>query len=152
MKKTLHSVVLSLMLAAPTFYGVAQAKDIQAEASLYDRLGGYNAVAAVVTDLFPRLAGDKQLGRFWAHRGDDGIAREKQLIIDFIANKAGGDLYYTGRDMKISHVGMRISESDWDILMKHISATLDKFKLAKRERQDVIDFMESTKADMVELP
>jgi len=124
----------------------------QNESSLYQRLGGYNAIVAVVNDLVPRLAKDKQLGRFWAHRGSDGIAREKQLLVDFIAHKAGGNLYYTGRDMKISHKDMRISENDWTRLMTHLSATLDKFKLAKRERNDVIAFIESTKDDMVERP
>ena len=54
--------------------------------------------------------------------------------------------------MKVSHIEMRISESDWRIMMKHLDATLDKFQLADRERNDVIAFIESTKADIVELP
>jgi hypothetical protein len=51
--------------------------------SLYDRLGGYDAITAVANDLLPRLQTDPQLGRFWAHRGEDGVKREKQLLIDF---------------------------------------------------------------------
>ncbi|MCW8928806.1 MAG: group 1 truncated hemoglobin [Gammaproteobacteria bacterium] len=135
-----------------TLSSVSCASTSQDNRTLYERLGGYDAVVAVVNDLVPRLAKDKKLGRFWAHRGDDGIDREVQLVIDFIANKAGGKLYYTGREIKESHVGMRISEDDWKIFMKHLDATLDKFKLPPRERKDVIDFMESTKKDMVELP
>jgi hemoglobin len=69
--------------------------------SLYERLGGYDGIVAVVDDLLPRLAGDATLARFWAHRGSDGIAREKQLLIDFLASAAGGPLYYSGRDMKL---------------------------------------------------
>ena len=141
------SVVLTLVCVLPGMLNAAEA-----EKSLYERLGGYDAVVAVVDNLVPRLAADKQLGRFWAHRGDDGIDREKQLIVDFIANKAGGKLYYTGRDMKQSHVGMRISESDWRIFIKHLEVTLDHFKLAPKERKDVIAFMQSTKKDMVEKP
>ena len=45
--------------------------------SLYERLGGYDALTAVANDLLPRLQGDSQLGRFWKNRSDDGIAREK---------------------------------------------------------------------------
>jgi len=41
--------------------------------TLYERLGGYGAIAAVANDLLPRLQADPQLGRFWAHRGEDGI-------------------------------------------------------------------------------
>jgi len=151
MFKKITGSILAMTLGSAILMGLAHAGAKPAEASLYDRLGGYNAIVAVVDDLVARLADDKQLGRFWAHRGDDGIAREKQLIVDFVANQAGGDLYYTGRDMKISHVGMRISESDWDIFMNHLNATLDKFELPAKERQDVIDFMASTKADMVEV-
>jgi hemoglobin len=46
--------------------------------TLYERLGGYDAIATVANKLLPRLENDAQLGRFWANRGDDGIAREKQ--------------------------------------------------------------------------
>jgi len=118
--------------------------------SLYERLGGYDAIAAVANDLLPRLQGDSELGRFWAHRGDDGIEREKQLLIDFLCSNAGGPLLYTGRDMKISHKGMRISESDWSVFIGHLNDTLDGFKLPQREHDDVVAFIQTTKADIVE--
>ena len=51
--------------------------------SLYQRLGGYDAIAAVADDLLPRLMNDQLLGRFWQNRAADSIAREKQLLIDF---------------------------------------------------------------------
>jgi hemoglobin len=88
-----------------------------AEKTLYDRLGGYDAVTAFANDLLPRLQSDSQLGRFWENRGDDGIEREKQLLIDYLCANAGGPMYYTGRDMKTSHRGMRISESDWSAFL-----------------------------------
>src|SRR5215475_8904122 len=56
--------------------------------TLYERLGGYDAICAVANDLLPRLQSDPQLGRFWAHRGADGVAREKQLLIDFLSHAA----------------------------------------------------------------
>ena len=120
------------------------------EQSLYTRLGGYDAIAAVCADLLPRLRADAQLGRFWQHRSDDGIQREYQLLVDFLCNAAGGNLYYTGRDMKLSHKGMRISESDWSLFMGHLNATLDQFQVPDLERAQVVGFIESTKADMVE--
>ena len=118
--------------------------------SLYERLGGYEAISAVVNNLLPRLQADSELGRFWQHRGADGIAREKQLLIDFLSSNAGGPMYYTGRDMVSSHQGMHISEHDWTSFLAHLNATLDAFQVPKRERDDVIGFIESTKADMVE--
>jgi hemoglobin len=120
------------------------------EATLYQRLGGYDAIAAVCADLLPRLQADEQLGRFWKNRGEDGLKREYQLLVDFICNAAGGPLYYTGRDMVLTHKGMRISSSDWDIFMRNLDLTLDKFALPAAERADVVAFIESTRADMVE--
>jgi hemoglobin len=86
--------------------------------SLYGRLGGYDAIAAVVNDLLPRLRADPLLGRFWRHRPEDSLKRSKQLLIDFLCSSAGGPLYYTGRDMKSSHKGMSISESDWSAFLR----------------------------------
>jgi hypothetical protein len=51
----------------------------QAADTLYTRLGGYDAIAAVADDLLPRLMSDSQLGRFWTHRAEDSVRREKQL-------------------------------------------------------------------------
>ena len=120
------------------------------EKTLYARLGGYDAISAVANDLLPRLMSDSQLGRFWKNRGEDGINREKQLLIDYLCSNAGGPLLYTGRDNKTSHKGMGISESDWEQFIGHLNATLDNFQLPQQERSDVIAFIESTKADIVE--
>jgi len=118
--------------------------------TLYARLGGYDPIAAVADDLLPRLVSDTQLGRFWAHRGADGVRREKQLLIDFLCSSAGGPMYYTGRDMPSTHKGMRISDSDWQRFLGHLRATLDKFRVPEPERREVLAFVESTKAAIVE--
>jgi len=128
----------------------ANADSPQKQKSLYERLGGYDAIAAVVDDLVQRLAADPKLGRFWAHRGADGVKREKQLVVNFIVDRAGGPLFYSGRDMVTSHKGMKISESDWRIFMTHLRATLEKFKVPDHEKSDVIGFVESLKITMVE--
>jgi len=53
------------------------------EATLYARLGGYDAIAAVADNLVSRLMADERLGRFWAHRGTDGVLREKTVVDRF---------------------------------------------------------------------
>lgn len=118
--------------------------------SLYTRLGGFDAISAVVDDLLPRLSSDARLGRFWENRGEDGIARERQLLVDFLCSNAGGPMYYTGRDMLLSHKGMGISSEDWDAFIGHLEATLDHFDVPAQERSDVLAFIDSTKADIVE--
>lgn len=118
--------------------------------SLYERLGGYDGITAFVNDLLPRLEGDAQLGRFWQHRGDDGIAREKQLLVDYLCYKAGGPVYYTGRDMKTSHKGMQISESDWTVFLGHAGATMQALQVPAQECDDVVAFVLGLKDDIVE--
>lgn len=118
--------------------------------SLYTRLGGYDAIAAVVENLLPRLMSDARLGRFWQNRGDDGVRRERQLLIDFLCASAGGPVYYTGRDMALSHTGMKISGSDWTSFIGHLNATLDAFQVPRQEHSEVLSFIESTKRDIVE--
>ena len=118
--------------------------------TLYERLGGYDAISAVANDLLPRLQADPQLARFWQYRGEDGVKREKQLLIDFLCSSAGGPLYYTGRDMKTSHIGMKISESDWSAFLGHLNATLEAFRVPQAERVEVVAFVQSTKKDIVE--
>ncbi len=118
--------------------------------SLYERLGGYDGITAFANDLLPRLEADSQLGRFWQNRGDDGIAREKQLLVDYLCSNAGGPMYYTGRDMKLAHTGMKISESDWSIFLQHAGATMEALQVPKQEGDEVAAFVLSLKADIVE--
>lgn len=118
--------------------------------SLYKRLGSYDGITTFVNDLLPRLERDSQLGRFWQNRGDDGIAREKQLLIDYLCSSAGGPMYYTGRDMKTSHKGMKISDSDWSIFLDHVGATMKALQVPQQECDDVVEFILSLKGDIVE--
>lgn len=119
------------------------------EHSLYSRLGGYDAISAVVHELLPRLIADPQLGRFWENRGDDGINREKQLLIDYLCTNAGGPVLYTGRDNKTSHRGMGITEQDWQCFIQHLEATLSHFQVPQSETNEVLSFIETTKNDIV---
>ena len=121
------------------------------ERSLYERLGGYDGITAFANDLLPRLQGDSQLGRFWKSRGDDGLTREKQLLIDYICSSAGGPVYYTGRNMRTTHVGMKISESDWEVFLGHAGATMESLGVPDQERNDVGGFVLSLKDDVVEV-
>jgi len=118
--------------------------------TLYERLGGYDAISAVVNNLVPRLREDPQLAQYWRHLGEDRLKRSKQLLIDFLCSGAGGPLFYTGRDMKTSHKGMGISESDWSVFLGHLHATLAAFQVPQAERDEVVAFIQGTKMDMVE--
>src|SRR5882672_5541863 len=137
-------------MLVPSSLGLEENTMSNGTKTLYERLGGYAAIAAFADDLLPRLRADPQLERFWAHRGEDGVAREKQLLIDFLCASAGGPVYYRGRDMVLTHRGMRISESDWNIFLGHAGATLAKFDVPEKERNEVVAFVQSLKRQIVE--
>lgn len=118
--------------------------------TLFERLGGYDGISAFASDLLPRIQGDPKLGRFWAHRGNDGLAREKQLLIDYLCNCTGGPLFYTGRDMKTTHLGMKISDEDWGIFLEHAGATIGALEVPQAEADEVVAFVLSLRDDIVD--
>ncbi|HKD67972.1 MAG TPA: group 1 truncated hemoglobin [Candidatus Binataceae bacterium] len=121
------------------------------EKSLYTRLGGYDAIAAVVDDLIPRLQGDRLLARFWSSpRAVESNRRERQMAVDFIAAAAGGPTYYLGRDMKTGHAGMGITVEDYNAFKRHLGAVLEKFHVPERETGEVMAFVASLERDIVE--
>lgn len=117
--------------------------------SLYERLGGYDAIATVTNAVYVGLRSDDRLRRFYDHRGDDGVEREKQLLIDFLASAAGGPLYYTGRSMKTVHEGMGLDEDDWQRAVGFLTAALDSFDVPERETAEVLALVQSTKQAIV---
>jgi hemoglobin len=120
-------------------------------ASLYTRLGGYDAIAAVVDDLLPRLRADALLSRFWTSpRSANTHNRERQLAVDFIAAAAGGPTIYLGRDMKMSHKGMGITNADYAAFMRCLSDTLSAFEVPEPERSEVVAFVTSLEPEIVE--
>jgi hemoglobin len=121
------------------------------QVTLYENLGGYDGIEAFVNNLLPRLKQDKQLSRFWQNRGDDGMAREKQLLIDYLCASSGGPLYYTGRSMNQSHTGMKISESDWNTFIGHAVDTMNCFQLTQHTQDAIAAFVNSLKPEIVEI-
>jgi hemoglobin len=120
--------------------------------SLYERLGGYDAIAAVTDALMVRIRNDDKLRRFYDHRGADGVAREQQLLVDFLCASSAGPLIYTGRDMTTVHIGMRLDEEDWKRAIGHLTETLEAFEVPEQEKGEVLVFTESLKPEIVEVP
>lgn len=118
--------------------------------TLYERLGGYDAIASIADDLMPRMRADANLRRFYEHRGEDGLQRSRQLLIEFICAAAGGTVYYAGRDMKTTHKGMRINDGDWSAFIGYVNDTLDHLRVPQAERDEVVALMQGTRADIVE--
>ncbi len=120
------------------------------EKSLYEQLGGYEAICAASDDLIARIQSDPQLGGYWKGQGTSTKRKERQLIVDFLVEAFGGPAYYNGREMKPLHEGIGISDSDWDVFTRHVVATLDNFGVQGREREEFLAAADSLKGDIVE--
>ena len=118
--------------------------------TLYKRLGGYDAIAAVTDDFIGRLATDAQLGKFFAGHATDSKQRIRQHVVDFLCVATGGPCVYKGRDMKTSHAGLGISEAEWNKGVTHLVASLDKFKVPQKEKDDLLAAASGLKKDIVE--
>jgi len=118
--------------------------------SLYQRLGGYDAIAAVSDEFIARLATDEQEKRFFIGFSDDSKARIRQHVVDFICKATGGPCYYTGRDMKTAHAGSGISKADWERTLKIFGEVLNKFKVPEQEQKDLAAAIGPLEKDIVE--
>ena len=116
-------------------------------ASLYDRLGKKDAIAAVVKDLVEeRVAKDNRINSFFLNT--DIPAFEAKLV-DQICQASGGPCTYTGKDMKTAHVGMKIKDVDFTALVEDLKLSLDHFKVDARSQQDLIGALAAMHDDVV---
>ena len=120
------------------------------EPSLYARLGGYDALAAVTDDFIARLAADESLQRFFVGHSTDSLAQIRQLIVDQLCEATGGPCVYTGRTMEASHGGLHITETDWQAAAGHLVATLDKLEVPEKEKGEVLALVTSLHDSIVE--
>jgi hemoglobin len=118
--------------------------------TLYHRLGGYDAIAAAVDELLPRVAGDPDIGVYFKGKCRDSQKKDRQLIVDFLCVATGGPVNYIGRDMKTAHEGLGITESDWDAFLRHTVATLDDLGVTGVLKDEFLAIMATLKDDTVE--
>ena len=135
-------------LAAAAFAAFTAIAPANAQtASLYDRLGGYKAIVAVVDDFVGNVAADRRINRFFAKTN---IPRLKQNLVDQICSAAGGNCIYTGRDMKSAHAGMGVRSGDFNALVGDLKKTLRKFKVPAKEQGELLAVLGPMKKDIVE--
>ena len=119
----------------------------EGQQSLYDRLGGKEAITAVVDEFVNRTVADSRVNFRFA---STDAKKFKASNVELICEATGGPCQYQGKDMKTAHAGMRISNAEFDILAGHLAATLKKFKVPRRERQELLGIIGSLRKDIVE--
>jgi hemoglobin len=116
--------------------------------TLYERLGGTNAITAVVDDFVARCAHDGRINGKFA-RSD--IPRLKKMLIDQVCEATGGPCTYAGRDMKETHAGMGVTSGEFDALVQDLVASLDQFDVSKGDQGELLGVLAPMKSYIVEI-
>ena len=116
--------------------------------SLYDRLGGLDAINAVTESWVARVGGDDRANGKFA-RTD--IARLKKELVDQLCEATGGPCTYTGRSMRDTHDGMKVTAGEFEVAMQHLGAALDELNVPKTEQDELVDLLRPMRDDIVEV-
>ena len=118
-----------------------------AASTLYERLGGYGAISAVVDQTIANVAADHRINRFFAHAD---IPYLKRSLTDQICAATGGWCIYSGRDMKTVHAGMHIHSRHFNALVQDLGMALNKFKVPAQEQHELVAILAPLKGDIVQ--
>jgi hemoglobin len=116
------------------------------EQTLYQRLGGKEAISAVVDGLVVRVATDTRVNSFFA---TTNVPNFKRLLVEQICEATGGPCMYTGRDMVTVHQGMGITDADFNAVVEDLVATLDTLKIPAKEKHELLALLAPMRKDIV---
>ena len=116
--------------------------------SLYERLGGIDSITAVVEDFRDRVANDDRINQKFAKTD---LGRLTKMLVDQVCEAAGGPCTYTGRSMKDAHEGMKVTSGEFDALVQDLVATLNHFKVGKKEQDEILGVLGPLEPDIVEV-
>ena len=150
MKRRLTRALVLGFIATGSILAATASAQTAAKPTLYKRLGGYDAIAAVTDDFLGRLLADPRFTKFFVGASNDSKARIRQHVVDQLCNATGGPCLYTGRTMKQAHAGLGITEEEWNASVQLLIASLDKFKVPEAEKTELLAIASSLKGDIVE--
>ena len=141
------SLAFALCLLAGLAVG-ASAQETMAKKSLYDRLGGLEAIKAVVGDFAGRVAADTRINKKFAKTN---IERLGFHLVQQICAATGGPCKYEGLSMKRSHTNMKVTDGEFKALVEDLVASLDKFNVPEAEKSELLSALAPMQADIVEV-
>jgi hemoglobin len=139
-----------VQIEVPSPPGEEAATEVVGGATLYRRLGGYDAIAQTVDDFFERLGEDERLQRFFAGQSVSSMRRIRQHTVEFLCEKTGGPCFYTGRDMDAVHEGTGITAADWERATELMAASLDAGGFQGELRDEIGGFIAGLRDDIVD--
>lgn len=118
---------------------------VNSEVSLYDRMGGAEAVTRLVDQFYARVITDSDLRPFFDHVALDKLRR---MQVEFFSAALGGPIRYSGRTVIHAHQGRGISRLHFQAFVGHLFETLAICRLSEDDRYAIISRI-NTYADEV---
>lgn len=129
--------------------GAIQGEQVMSQmTSLYERLGGLDAIHAVVVSFVARAAADERINKKFVRTDVPRLEKEN---IDQLCEATGGPCTYTGRNMLDSHAGMKVTDGEFDAFIEDLAATLDEFKVPETEQKDLLGLLVPLRDEIVEV-
>ena len=145
----LSKQIATVAIAVAATWTLSSATSFAAERSLYERLGGVGAIQAVVTKFVNNVGADKRINARFAKTD---LKQLNKHLVDQVCQASGGPCTYTGRDMKTTHKGMKITTADFNALVEDLVSALDTFNVGKQEKDELLGILGPMKKDIVEVP
>ena len=120
----------------------------QAEKTLYERLGGIDAIKAVVNEFAGRVVADDRVNKKFAK---SDVPRLTLHLVEFVCVATQGPCEYTGQDMKSAHKNMKVTEGEFNALVEDLVGALDKFNVPEKEKGDLLKLLGPLKDQIVEV-
>lgn len=118
--------------------------------TLYERLGGYDAISAVVEDFAGKLLTEPKIKQFFRGMSTDTWDSFKQKNKNLLAFATGGPAKVISRPAKTAHGGLNITQGDFNVVAGHLADTLKKFKVPAKETKEVFAIIKKLQPDIVE--
>ena len=133
--------------------------------SLYDRLGGIFAIAAVVDHFSDAILENAKVGKLssnpalreWSVGQPERLPGLKVMRTLWVANVAGGPYQYTPTKpgstivgLEEAHRDLRITSEEFDEVAAELGRTLDTLKVPERERSEVLEAFAAHKGEVTE--
>jgi hemoglobin len=89
--------------------------------TIYEQIGGQDALIFVVDDFYVRVLADQELAGFFT---GSNMSRLKGKQVEFFAAALGGPALYSGLSMRDAHRGRGIGRAHFQRVAEHLSAAL----------------------------
>jgi hemoglobin len=146
---TFSKKMICAAVAMAASWTLSTAPSFAADRSLYERLGGQGAIQAVVTKFIGNVGADKRINGYFANAD---LKRLNKLLVEQVCAASGGPCTYSGRDMKTTHKGMKVTTAAFNALVEDLVSALDTFNVPEKEKGELLSVLGPMKSDIVEVP